>query len=57
MVFDRNCPRRLVTKSMEAELLRTSRVVVFVSWSDSIGVVMPALCYIFDRASAVAGRK
>ena len=57
MVFGKNCPRRLVTKSTVAELLRKSRVVVIVSRSDSFGVVMPALCYIFDRASTIAGRK
>ena len=57
MVFGKNCPRWLVTKSTVAELLRKSWVVVIVSRSDSVGVVMPALCYIFDRASAIAGRK
>ena len=51
------CPRRLVTKSTVEELLRKSQVVVIISRSNSVGVVMRALCYIFGRASAVAGRK
>ena len=46
-----------VTKSTVAELLRKSRIVVIVSGFESIGVVMPALCYIFDRASVVVGMK
>ena len=56
MVSDKNWPRRLVTKSMEAKLLQKPWVVVFTSQSDFFGVVMLVFSYIFDRASAIAGR-